>query len=188
MSWVRKNAKTHRKSGGRLTAKWSFFTAAFATAIALGSLGSEFKFRAVSFSKLTWQWKVLHLQTWVSGFRKRLISSDRQSLRDDKGLANIQPRSIHCVYCGFSQTFYTFLYIPSFILTLCQWIDIDKTTPWISLKSWPAFSKEVCMWQCEERACTIIQLCCISFMECRSACLSEPSTLMPEYTQNNYAV
>ena len=33
-----------------------------------------------------------------------------------------------------------------------------------------------------------VQLCCISFMECRSACLSEPSTLMPEYTQDNYDV
>ena len=81
-----------------------------------------------------------------------------------------------------------FLYIPYVILNLCQWIDIDKTTPWIFLKLTRFFQRKFACDSVMKRACTIIQLCCISFMECRSACLSEPSTLMPEYTQYDYDV
>lgn len=85
--------------------------------------------------------------------------------------------------------FWSFLYIPSFILTLCQWIDIDKTRPWIFLKLTRFFfQRKFACGSVKKRACTIIQHCCVSFMECRSACLSEPSTLILEYTQDNYAL
>lgn len=83
--------------------------------------------------------------------------------------------------------YYTFLYIPNFIITVGQWIDIDKTTPWISLQLTRFFQRKFACGSVKKRACAITQHCCIS-LGCRSACLSEPSTLIPEYTQDNYDV
>ena len=171
MSWARKNAKLNVNQVDDLRRSDHFSLPHLQLQLHWGHLAVNLSLglrpKKNTQGNLNWQWKILHLETFVSGFRKRLISSDRhvsvpegkndslalhwcwgvpgmvgtahtssQSLRDDNGLANVQPRSIHGVYVGFSQhlLLYTFLDIPSFILTLCQWMDIDKTRPWIFLK------------------------------------------------------